>query len=108
MRKLRLTTQLTDTTISELTGLLGLIFSLIGTSIGVFNFWRDKGKLVVRLQWDMARKAAAASVSGPVPVQQTSSGPFLVPVFCLSLAPGTPYNEAPPAHNPPPCFGNVS
>lgn len=41
-------------TVSELTGLLGLIFGLIGTSIGVFNFWRDKGKLVVRLQWDMA------------------------------------------------------
>lgn len=41
-------------TISELTGLLGLIFGLIGTSIGVFNFWRDKSKLVVRLQWDMA------------------------------------------------------
>ncbi len=46
--------QLASMTISELTGLLGLIFGLIGTSIGVFNFWRDKGKLVVRLQWDMA------------------------------------------------------
>lgn len=46
--------QLTNITISELTGLLGLIFGVIGTSIGVFNFWRDKGKLVVRLQWDMA------------------------------------------------------
>lgn len=49
-----LTVQLTNMTISELTGLLGLIFGLIGTSIGVFNFWRDKGRLVVRLQWDMA------------------------------------------------------
>lgn len=46
--------QLTNMTIAELTGLLGLIFGLIGTSIGVFNFWRDKGRLVVRLQWDMA------------------------------------------------------
>ena len=46
--------QLANMTISELTGLLGLIFGLVGTSIGVFNFWRDKGKLVVRLQWDMA------------------------------------------------------
>ena len=46
--------QLTNITISELTGLLGLIFGVIGTSIGVFNFWRDKGKLVVWLQWDMA------------------------------------------------------
>lgn len=37
--------QLASMTISELTGLLGLIFGLIGTSIGVFNFWRDKGEL---------------------------------------------------------------
>lgn len=41
-------------TISEVTGLLGLIFGLIGTSIGIFNYFRDRGKLVVRLQWDMA------------------------------------------------------
>ena len=46
--------QLISITISELTGLLGLIFGVIGTSIGVFNFRRDKGKLVVRPQWDMA------------------------------------------------------
>jgi hypothetical protein len=46
--------QLTSITVSELTGLLGLIFGLIGTSIGVFNYLRDRGKLVVRLQWDMA------------------------------------------------------
>lgn len=43
-------------TISEATGLLGLIFGLFGTSIGVFNFLRDRGKLAVRLQWDMAVK----------------------------------------------------
>jgi len=40
--------------ISEITGLLGLIFGLIGTAIGVFNYLRDRGRLVVRLQWDMA------------------------------------------------------
>lgn len=40
--------------ISEVIGLLGLIFGLIGTVIGVFNVLRDRGKLVVRLQWDMA------------------------------------------------------
>ncbi len=41
-------------TLSEFTALLGLIFGLIGTAIGVFNYLRDRGKLVVRLQWDMA------------------------------------------------------
>ncbi len=41
-------------TISEVTGLLGLIFGLVGTCIGVFNYLRDRAKLIVRLQWDMA------------------------------------------------------
>src|SRR4030067_423955 len=41
-------------TISEATGLLGLIFGLVGTAIGVFNYLRDRGRLVVLLQWDMA------------------------------------------------------
>lgn len=40
--------------IAEVIGLLGLIFGLVGTVIGVFNYLRDRGKLVVRLQWDMA------------------------------------------------------
>jgi len=44
----------TSLSISEITGLLGLIFGLIGTCIGVFNYLRDRGNLVVRLQWDMA------------------------------------------------------
>lgn len=39
--------------ISEITGLLGLIFGLIGTSIGIFNYFRDQAKVVVSLQWDM-------------------------------------------------------
>lgn len=46
--------QLINITVSELTGLLGLIFGLVGTTIGVFNYLRDRAKLVVRLQWDMA------------------------------------------------------
>lgn len=40
--------------ISETTALLGLIFGLIGTTIGVFNYLRDRGRVVVLLQWDMA------------------------------------------------------
>jgi len=40
--------------ITELTAVLGLIFGLIGTIIGVSNYLRDKAKIVVLLQWDMA------------------------------------------------------
>jgi len=40
--------------ISETIGLLGLIFGLIGTAIGVSNYLRDRAKVVVTLQWDMA------------------------------------------------------
>lgn len=41
-------------TISEVVGLLGLVFGLVGATLGVFNYLRDRGNLVVRLQWDMA------------------------------------------------------
>ncbi len=41
-------------TVPEITGLLGLIFGVIGTTIGVSNYFRDKAKVVVTLQWDMA------------------------------------------------------
>jgi len=40
--------------ISETIGLLGLIFGLIGTAIGVSNYLRDQAKVVVTLKWDMA------------------------------------------------------
>jgi len=39
-------------TISEIASLLGLIFGLVGTALGVFNYRRDRGKLVVSLRWD--------------------------------------------------------
>ena len=40
--------------ISETTALLGLIFGLIGTTIGVSNYFRDRAKVVVTLRWDMS------------------------------------------------------
>jgi len=40
--------------ITETIALLGLIFGLIGTIIGVSNYWRDRAKLIVFLKWDMA------------------------------------------------------
>lgn len=41
-------------TITELTAVLGLVFGLVGTTIGVSNYLRDKAKVIVSLQWDMA------------------------------------------------------
>ena len=40
--------------IAETIALLGLIFGLIGTTIGVSNYFRDRAKVVVMLQWDMS------------------------------------------------------
>jgi hypothetical protein len=41
-------------TISQLTGLLGLIFGIVGTVLGVLNYLRDRATVQVTLQWDMA------------------------------------------------------
>jgi len=40
--------------ISEAVGVGGFFLGTVGTVLGVMNFLRDQGKLVVRLQWDMA------------------------------------------------------
>jgi len=39
--------------ISEAVGFGGFLLGTAGTVLGVMNFLRDQGKLVVRLQWDM-------------------------------------------------------
>ena len=41
-------------TITQLTGLLGLVFGVIGTVLGVLNYLRDRAEVKVTLQWDMA------------------------------------------------------
>jgi len=40
--------------ISETVSFVGLLLGTVGTVLGVLNFLRDRGHLVVRLQWDMA------------------------------------------------------
>jgi hypothetical protein len=40
--------------ITQLTGLLGLIFGIVGTVMGVLNYLRDRANVQVTLQWDMA------------------------------------------------------
>ena len=48
-------------TITEASAFLGLLFGLIGTSLGLFNYFRDKGHIVVLLQWDMAMTSEDAA-----------------------------------------------
>lgn len=86
--------QLASMTISELTGLLGLIFGLIGTNIGVFNFWRDKGKLVVRLQWDMAVTGEAEENRvGCITVTNTGRRAIFISHAALRLPKGSEYSH---------------
>lgn len=40
-------------TITEISAFSGLLFGVIGTCLGLFNYFRDKGHIVVLLQWDM-------------------------------------------------------
>lgn len=76
-------------TISELTGLLGLIFGLIGTSIGVFNFWRDRGRLFVRLQWDLAVKGEPEGTRiGCITVTNTGRRAMFISHVALRLPKG--------------------
>jgi hypothetical protein len=40
-------------TITQLTGLLGLIFGVVGTVLGILNYWCGRADVKVTLQWDM-------------------------------------------------------
>lgn len=94
MCSLRFAMQLANMTISELTGLLGLIFGLVGTSIGVFNFWRDKGKLVVRLQWDMAATGEPEEKRvGCIAVTNTGRRAIFISHVALKLPRGGEYSH---------------
>jgi hypothetical protein len=39
---------------SNIAGILGLIFGVIGTTLGVLNYLRDRPDVIVELQWDMS------------------------------------------------------
>lgn len=40
--------------ITQVTGLLGLIFGLVGMVLGVLNYLRDRASVQVSLKWDMS------------------------------------------------------
>lgn len=39
--------------LSELASLFGIIFGLVGATLGSLSYFRDKSRIVVMLQWDM-------------------------------------------------------
>ena len=41
-------------TITQVTGLLGLIFGVVGTILGILNYFRDRARVQVSLKWDMS------------------------------------------------------
>jgi hypothetical protein len=40
--------------VSDFAGVLGLVFGVVGTTLGVLNYLRDRSKVVLELQWDMS------------------------------------------------------
>ena len=40
-------------TLSEFTGVIGLCFGLAGFVLGVFNYFRDRHRIDITLQWDL-------------------------------------------------------
>lgn len=40
-------------TLTDFIAVFGLVAGVIGTVLGVLNFWRDRAKVEVSLQWDM-------------------------------------------------------
>jgi hypothetical protein len=38
----------------DLVAIFGLVFGVIGTTLGVLNYLRDRAKVIVSLQWDMS------------------------------------------------------
>ena len=41
-------------TITQVTGLLGLVFGIVGTILGILNYLRDRARVQVSLKWDMS------------------------------------------------------
>jgi hypothetical protein len=80
--------------IAEVIGLLGLIFGLIGTVIGVFNYLRDRGKLVVRLQWDMAITGEPEDKrTGCITITNTGRRAIFMSHVALRLPKGAEYSH---------------
>ena len=76
-------------TITEASAFFGLLFGLIGTSLGLFNYFRDKGHIVVLLRWDMAMTGEdAAKRVGCVKVTNTGRRAIFISHVALRLPNG--------------------
>lgn len=72
--------------ISEAVGFSGFLLGSIGTVLGVMSFLRDQGKLVVRLQWDMAMTGEdAANRIGCITVTNTGRRAIFMSHVALRL-----------------------
>ena len=73
-------------TITEVSAFLGLLFGLTGTALGVSNYFRDKGHIVVLLQWDMAMTGEdAANRTGCITVTNTGRRAIFMSGVALRL-----------------------
>lgn len=76
-------------TITEASAFCGLLFGLIGTSLSLFNYFRDKGHIVVLLQWDMAMTGEdAAKRIGCITVTNTGRRAIFMSHVALRLPKG--------------------
>lgn len=76
-------------TITETSAFFGLLFGLIGTSLGLFNYFRDKGHIVVLLQWDMAITGEdTAKLVGCITVTNTGRRAIFISHAALRLPKG--------------------
>ena len=75
--------------ISEVVGFGGFLLGTVGTVLGVMSFSRDQGKLVVRLQWDMAMTGEdAAKRIGCITVTNTGRRAIFISHVALRLPKG--------------------
>lgn len=75
--------------ISEAVGFGGFLLGTVGTVLGVMSFLRDQGKLVVRLQWDMAMTGEdAAKRVGCITVTNTGRRAIFISHVALRLPKG--------------------
>ena len=83
--------------ISEFVGVIGLVFGVTGTVLGVLNYLRDRAKVIVGLQWDMQETPTMSSsvekLYGVVRVTNVGRRPTYVSHAALRIPRGRKYSR---------------